>query len=232
MSRAARPAGTAPLRKQLVPQRRRVGRGKQQLDAVLAGVAGAADQHLGAGELPRRGGHARGQRRVGDRLHDLPRARALHGEHRVVRDAIVDLDALGTRRPRVRAKPRQVALVVGGVRDRQVALGVQTVGEEVVEHAAVLAAKHAVLSAADGDRGDVVGEQPLQQRERAGAAGFDLAHVRDVEDPAGLAHGHVLLAHAGVLDRHLPAGELNELCAGGEVALVQDCASRVRGSRC
>ena len=38
--------------------------------------------------------------------------------------------------------------MVGGVRDRQVALGVQAVGEQVVEHAAVLAAEHAVLRAA------------------------------------------------------------------------------------
>ena len=39
--------------------------------------------------------------------------------------------------------------MVGGVGDRQVAVGAEPVGEEVVEHAAVLAAQHAVLRAAD-----------------------------------------------------------------------------------
>jgi hypothetical protein len=88
----------------------------------------------------------------------------------------------------VRLKPREVALVVGRVRDRQITVDIQAVGEQVVEHAAVLAAQHGILSpahlpayhpvaAADRDQGDIVGEQPLQQRERIGTRGFDLAHV-------------------------------------------------------
>ncbi len=68
-----------------------------------------------------------------------------------------------------------------------------------------------------GIAGHVVGEQPLQQRLRAGADGFELAHVRDVEDPAAPAHRQVLGAHAGVLHGHLPTGELDELGAGGDV---------------
>ncbi len=49
---------------ELVPQRGRVAGRAQQLDAVLAGVAGAAHQHLGPGQPPRSAGHARGQRRA------------------------------------------------------------------------------------------------------------------------------------------------------------------------
>ncbi len=90
--------------------------------------------------------------------------------------------------------------MVGRVRHRQVAVGLQPVGEEVVEHAPVLAAQHRVLGAPDRELRDVVGEQPLQQRLRAGARGFDLAHVRDVEHADVLAHRHVLLADALVLD--------------------------------
>ena len=72
--------------------------------------------------------------------------------------------------------------MVGGVGDGQeVAVG-QPVGEEVVEDAAVLAAQHAVLSAALGDPADVVGEHPLEEISTAcGPARLDLAHVRDVE---------------------------------------------------
>ena len=99
--------------------------------------------------------------------------------------------------------------MVGGVGDRQVAVGVQAVGEQVVEHAAVLAAQHAVLRAAavelDGDLRDVVGQQPLQQLERLRAGDFDLAHVRDVEHAARLAHGAVLGADARRTARASPS---------------------------
>ena len=58
----------------------------------------------------------------------------------------------------------------------------EPVGEEVVEHAAVLAAEHRVLGAALGDLRHVVREQALEERLGVRAARLDLAHVRDVED--------------------------------------------------
>ena len=69
------------------------------------------------------------------------------------------------------------------------------------------------------DLRDVVREQALQQLERLRAARFDLAHVRDVEDPARLAHSAMLGADALVLHRHLPAGELDHLRAGRDMVL-------------
>ena len=128
-------------------------------------------------------------------------------------------------------EPGEVRDVVGGVRDRQEAIDLEAVGEQVVEDPAVLAAEHAVLRAARRDRGDVVGEQPLQQLERLRAARLDLAHVRDVEDARRFAHGHVLLAHALVLNRHLPAREVDELGPGLDVAVEQGGASERGGSR-
>ncbi len=86
--------------------------------------------------------------------------------------------------------------MIGCIGDREIALLAQTVGEEVVEHPAVLLAEHAVLRPADGDLGNVVGEQQLQQLQGLRTRCPDLPHVRDVEDPAALAHGHVLLADA------------------------------------
>jgi hypothetical protein len=118
-------------------------------------------------------------------------------------------------------EPGEVARVVGGVRDRQVALGAEPVGEEVVEHAAGLVAQHAVLGAALRERVHVVGEQPLEQRRGARAARLDLAHVADVEHARATSHGRVLLADPGVLDRHLPARERDEPGTGGTVPRVQ-----------
>ena len=109
MSRAARPAGAAP-RWQSSSHSAGASLGReQQLDAVLAGVAGAAHQHLGAGKTTRGRCHARRQGRVGDGLHDLARTRALDGEHRVVIHTVVQP---GVEIAGVRAKPGEVALVV------------------------------------------------------------------------------------------------------------------------
>ena len=168
--------------------------------------------------------HPRGQRGVGDRLHDLARAGALHGEHRVVVQTVVHLRV----EPRgVRAEPLQIARVVGGVGDRQEALGLQAVGEEVVEHPPVLAAEHAVLRAAHGDRGDVVGEQPLQQRAaRRGRRSRSRPCARRRRSRSPRAPPCARRARRWVLHGHLPAGELDHLRAGGDVAVVQSGAAR------
>ena len=59
--------------------------------------------------------------------------------------------------------------------------------------------------------------------ERAGPVHLELAHVRDVEEPDALAHGAVLLEDARVLDRHLPAAEVDQLRA--ELAMEVDRAA-------
>ena len=139
VSRAPSPQGMAPRRSSSSQARAR-RRGREQLDAVLAGVAGAADQRLGPASRRSRARHPRGQRGGGDRLHDLAGVRALHGEHRVAVDPVLDRDVGSSSAWR---RTRRGRLVVGGVGDRQVAIRVEAIGEEVVEHAPVLAAEHA-----------------------------------------------------------------------------------------
>ncbi len=116
--------------------------------------------------------------------------------------------------------------MVGRVGDDQVAVAAEPVGEEVVEHAALLVAEAGVLGATDLDLRHVVGEHPLQEGERAGALDLDLAHVRDVEHARVRAHRGVLLADTLVGDRHLPTGKGNELGAELGVPLVERCASQ------
>ena len=143
---------------------------------------------------------------------------ALDREHREVGVAVdhVDVEPVG-----VRLQPRQVLLVVGGVGDGQERAVGQAVAEQVVEHATVLAAHQAVLRPALGEPPDVVGHHALQELERLRAGGLDLAHVRDVEHAGARPDREVLVADAGVLDRHLPAGERDQLRAGGGVAVVE-----------
>ena len=199
---------------------------EQELRAVLAGVAGPADEHRDAGQGALAAVHARGQRPVGEAVQHRARFRALDREHRVVRQPVdhIDVEVRG-----MALKPRQVTLVVGGIGDRQeVALG-EPVGEQVVEHAAALVAEHAVLGTALGQPADVVGQQQLQQRRGTGPASLDLSHVRDVEHPGVAAHGHVLGLDARVLKRHLPAGEGHEPGPGGAMAFVQRGAAKGLG---
>src|SRR5206468_12676665 len=57
----------------------------------------------------------------------------------------------------------------------------------------------------------VVGQGALQELQRLRSPRLDLAHVRDVEHAGVLANRQVLLAHARVLDGHLPAGKRDDL---------------------
>ncbi len=66
-----------------------------------------------------------------------------------------------------------------------------------------------VLRAARLDAVEVVRERPLEQRVPRPAAHEHRSEVRHVEHDRALATGAVLLEHAGVLDRHVPAAELD-----------------------
>ena len=61
----------------------------------------------------------------------------------------------------------------------------------------------------------------LARLQRARAAELDLAHVRDVEQAGGGAHRLVLGDHAGVLHRHVPAGEVDHPRPELAVGLVE-----------
>ena len=138
MSRAPSPAGVAPAPSSASQSAGAASGVEQELDAVLARVAGAADERLGAGDARASpcASAAAARRRPARRRSRAPRA--LHGEHRVVVDRVGDL---GVEAAGVLREPGEVALVVGGVGDRQVAVVGEPVGEQVVEDAAVLAAE-------------------------------------------------------------------------------------------
>ena len=72
-----------------------------------------------------------------------------------------------------------------------------------------------------GEPAGVVGRDVLDRLERVGAGDLDLPHVGDVEQPGPRAHGHVLVGDAGVLDRHVPAAELDHAGAVGAMPRVE-----------
>ncbi len=204
---------------QRVPDLRGAGGGDEQLDAVLARVARAAHEDvLDAGDRQAGGAEALGQLTVGEVRDDAARLRPLDREHRVVVQTVVERHVEGLR---LLGEPGQVLVVVGRVRDRQIVVLAELVGEEVVQDASVFLGQDAVLRPVVGDLADVVGEDALQELQRLRPFRLDLAHVGDVEDAGLGAHGVVLLLDAGVLHGHLPAGERHELGARGDVAVVE-----------
>ena len=135
----AEPGGRGAGLDHRVPDGGRARGGDDQLDAVLARVAGAADEHavLRRRRSAWRSGSASGSS-PSARPATIPRASGpwTASIARSCRRSVeLDVEALG-----VLAEPGEVALVVGGVGDRQEAVA-QPVGEEVVEHAAVLAGR-------------------------------------------------------------------------------------------
>ena len=71
-------------------------------------------------------------------------------------------------------------------------------------------ADHRVLRPPDGERRRVAHERAGERRARLRPLDEELAHVRQVEQAGGRPDGAVLLDDAGVLDRHQPAGEVDE----------------------
>ena len=196
-----------------VPQRRRVLGHAGELDPLLAGVAGAVDHHLDAVDPP----HLPGERLAALQAEPLERARALHGEQRVVVGDVAHVRAAQL----VLDEPVEVGLAVRGVDDEQVPVRVEAVGDQVVDDAAVVVREQRVLRVAGLELRDVVREQLLEELPRLRPLDLELAHVRDVED-AGVGPDRLVLGdHALVLHRHLPAGERHEPRAGFDVLLVE-----------
>ncbi|MNY37217.1 hypothetical protein D3C86_1717630 [compost metagenome] len=67
----------------------------------------------------------------------------------------------------------------------------------------------------------VIGQQVLQVGLGLAAADIDHAHVGDVEDPAVAAHLMVFLDLRAIVQRHVPATEVDHLGAQGEVQVIE-----------
>ena len=77
----------------------------------------------------------------------------------------------------------------------------------------------------------IVAGDVLDGAESVAAGNLDLPHVADVEEPGGGADRHVLLDEAGVLDRHVPAAELDHASAQRSMAGVQGRLLQCSGCR-
>jgi hypothetical protein len=204
---------------QCAPERLGAGRGRVELEAVLARITGPGDDRghprdRAADEMVVR--HAR-HVRVREPPDQRLGLRALHREERRLRAHV--------RPPRraaaVRRDPCPVLVDVRRVYCEHEPVVVQAVERQVVHDAALRIAEERVLDLADGEDRCVVGGEPLDDRERVGSGDLELAHVADVEESHGAAHRPVLLDDPGVLHGHLPTAEGNHLRARLAVDVVE-----------
>ena len=198
--------------------------GRQQLVAVLTGVAAAAHPHRHA----RQGRvgvthvvHVGGQAQFGEHVR---RARALHGQHRVGPVLVGD------------GQPRGCGLFqrgdhgggVGGVGHQEDLVGTDVVGDQVVDDAARVVAAQRVLRLTRLNAIEVVGERGVDELRGAGPANQCLAQVTDIEQAHGVAGSGVLGDGAGVRHRHQPSAELGELRAQFAMTVLQGSVQQHR----
>ncbi len=100
-------------------------------------------------------------------------------------------------------------------------LGGALVDDEVVEDRALLVAAAGVHRLAVFDPVEVVGHQMVHESCSVLPSKLELPHVGHVEEARSRTNGLVLGADAGVLDRHLPAGERDHPPSEPLVFLVQ-----------
>ena len=229
MSRAPRPAGRDfGLGEQRPGERFRLGAGDRDLEAVLAGVAGArgeagdaADRRLAAGhegEL----GELRGEPR-----HHRGGLRPLQCEQRALGQR---LDQAAGRE--VGAQVRGVGLLAGGVDHQEQVVGAAR-HHQVVEDAAGVVGEEGVALLARSQADDVDRNQRLQRGRGVVAGQPELAHVRDVEQHRRLAALPVLGEDAlRIRHRHRVAGERHHLRAELEVQRMQRRVQQRRGRGC
>ena len=200
-----------------------------QLEAVLAGVAGARERHRDASDC------GLGEPVVLDlvevhrheRLQDLLRLGSLHGEQS---DVVADVLERRVELRQVLPDVREILVLVGAVHDHHQVVGV-AVHEAIVHERALLGEDAGVVHLADRERGHVVGRHVADELDGLRPADDELPHVTHVEHAAAIAHGVVLGGDArGVLDRHLEAGEAHQLGAGRDVHVVEGGALECCGT--
>src|SRR5690606_4112838 len=203
------------------PQRLRVLGAAEELEAVLAGVAGPRHDGRLAGEV------RLGEAEVADR-GEVDRGEWLQGGLRpgTLESQEGQAVAVVSKHGSLRSEPGKVRLAVGRVDHDEDPLCREAVADHVVDHLALVVDDDGVERPAVLDSAEVVGDQPVAVLERAGPLEDEDAHVRDVEEAGIVADGVVLLQHGGVLDGHLPAGEFHHLRAGTKVGVIKGGAAK------
>src|SRR5712692_3601474 len=192
----------------------------EDLEAILTRVPGARHERAHARHLTWAKAEIwevvkslRGQELLGPRT--------LKCDQRQFERAVLDFN----RGWRVAAHPIEISFAIGGVDDDGERI-VAPVHDQVVEDSSLVIAHEVVLRAPAADAGQVVREQALQEGDAGFAGHLEATHVRDVEEPGGLAHRNVLVAYGRVLLGQLPAAEVHHASTEGDVTFEEWSSAR------
>mmetsp|Transcript_26620 Transcript_26620/g.62940 ORF Transcript_26620/g.62940 Transcript_26620/m.62940 type:complete len:251 (+) Transcript_26620:746-1498(+) len=206
------------------------------LEAVLAGVAAACDEALGAVDGHGGCGHELHLGQHDARHHALQHLRrlgALHGDEAVVgqrlhRGVLAALDEVG----QVRGEVGQVLVLMPSV-DHHIEVLARIRHDAVVDHAAVLVGQQAERTHARWQVLQVGHAHLLHELDAIRATDHDAEHVGHIEDADRLPRLHVRLEDGPllrlvVLHGHLPPTKRHHLTAERDVRVVQRRAAQRR----
>src|ERR1700694_2328676 len=202
------------LVEQRTPEPHGIGIPAEQLEAILAGIAGPRNHARHFRDVPLDEGIVLDTSQVGFRqpLDEADGSWTLHADQRPFPADIED------RAPTLRPDPLEVAILVGGLEHQQIAAVGHRVDEDIIDDAALLVTKQGVLDPPVLEPGHVTSHDALGQA-RIGDA--QLTHVREIEEADGFSHGTMLFADGAVLERHHPATEVRQLGAEADMFLVE-----------
>lgn len=109
----------------------------------------------------------------------------------------------------VGGEPCEVFINFGSIHHYEECFRFHPVQDEVVNDSGPVIEHDGVLSLADIQLVNIIGQHGVQPCCGGGPGYRELPHVGDVKDAAGFAHCFVFVQNAGVLHRHIPAGERN-----------------------
>jgi hypothetical protein len=150
------------------------------------------------------------------RRREFTSFRALDRQHRQLRpftDPGIELLGLF-------AQPREVFFASGGVDHKPVVRVVNIVDDKVIDDATLLV-QHAGIKCLSAHRqlGHVVGQEVAKKFPGPLTGEVHDGHVRYVEDAGMLPYGVVLFLLRAVVQRHVPATEIDDARAGSDVLI-------------
>ena len=99
-------------------------------------------------------------------------------------------------------QPCKIFIRASRVHDEQILLLLDAIYNQVINDPAAVIEQKRVLTHADVELVDVVGEHAIEPIARAGTVHDELSHVGNVEDADIVSHCLMFLDDAGVLHRH------------------------------
>ena len=196
-----------------------VGGRHDDLPAILARVARACDKPLTRFHTVERLQRQRGFAvfRIDTGRGQFTCVGALHGKHR----QFGPFNDFNVERPGMLTNPRKVLFARRRIDDNAV-VGIANVIDDQVIDDATIRVKHAGIQrlAIVLELGNVIGNKELQEVPSALTCEIDDRHVRHVEDPGILPYGKVLFFLRTIVQRHIPATEIDDACTGFNVLVV------------